>query len=192
MLIAEYGHRLPANYDIALIRTRAKDLAPLWDDVPELLFKAFLLRERGRDGATANSYSSFYVWHGDDGFLELLAGGRFDTVVNSFGRPEIRIRTVLHARRGRGRAARFALKEELDIPIDADLHAIYAAEIERNTEVAARPDTVVAAVGVDPLTWRVTRFHVSEQAPAGEDGTRYEVLHLAKPLIDTLPQEGAR
>jgi Domain of unknown function (DUF4865) len=191
MMIAQYGHRLPANYDIALIRERAKQLAPRWDDVPDLLFKAFLLRERGRDGAAASSYSSFYLWRGDDGFRDFLIGGRFDVVVDSFGRPEVDTRTVLDARRGRGDLARFAYREEIDIPIDADLHAAYAAEIERNRQVAARPGTVVSAVGLDTKTWRVTRFLVTQDAQAEAGGTRYEVLYLAKPLLDTLPQEQA-
>src|SRR5271170_798271 len=184
MIIAHYGHRLPANYDIALIRARAKELAPLWDDVPDLLFKAFLLRERGRNGATASSYSSLYLWRGDEGFRDFLIGGRFDTVVNSFGRPDVHTRTVLDARRGRGRAARFGCREDVEIPIDADLHTAYAGEIERNRELAARPDTVVAAVGVDTQNWRFPRFHVSEHAVSGESGTRYEILYLAKPLLE--------
>ena len=191
MMLAHYAHRLPANYDIALIRARSKKREKLWDDVPDLLFKAFLLRERGHNGAAANSYSSLYLWRGDEGFRDFLVGGRFDDVVTSFGRPEIHVQTALEARRGRGRAARFALKEELQIPIDADLHATYAAEIERNRELAARPNTVVAAVGLDTQTWRVSRFHVSEVAPAEAGGTRYDVLYLAKPLLETLPQEQA-
>jgi hypothetical protein len=58
MIIAHYAHRLPVNRDMAQIRTRARERGPLWDKTPELYFKGFLLRERGRYGAIANNYSS--------------------------------------------------------------------------------------------------------------------------------------
>jgi hypothetical protein len=64
-IIAHYAHRLPANYDIKLIRARAKERGVLWDAVPELYFKGFLLRESGQHGAVANSYSSLYLWRQD-------------------------------------------------------------------------------------------------------------------------------
>jgi len=52
MIIAHYAHRLPADYDIGIIRNRAKSRGHLFDAVPELHFKGFLLRERGRFGRT--------------------------------------------------------------------------------------------------------------------------------------------
>ena len=57
MFIVHYGHRLPANYDIGLIRTRAAERGHLFDAIPELHFKAFLLRERGQYSAISSEYS---------------------------------------------------------------------------------------------------------------------------------------
>ena len=48
MIIAHYAHRLPADYDIPIIRNRAAARGHLFDAIPELYFKGFLLRERGR------------------------------------------------------------------------------------------------------------------------------------------------
>ena len=62
MIIAHYAHRLPADYDIGIIRDRAGRRGHLFDAIPELYFKAFLLRERGRFGAIQNEYSSLYLW----------------------------------------------------------------------------------------------------------------------------------
>ena len=47
MIIAHYAHRLPADYDVDIIRNRAAARGHLFDAIPELYFKAFLLRERG-------------------------------------------------------------------------------------------------------------------------------------------------
>ena len=192
MIIAHYSHRLPANYDVGLIRSRAKERGPLWDDVPELCFKGFLLRESGRYGAIANDYSSLYLWRQDEAFRDFLVSGRYKVVTDAFGRAEIKTRFALDARRGPAHQARFVVKEDLDIPLDADLTAVFASEIERNREVAERSTTVAAAVGVDAQSWKFTRIVLSEREPAASDsGTSYEILHLAAPLLDTLPRNAA-
>ena len=188
MIIAHYAHRLPANYDIGIIRDRAKARGGMWDAVPELYFKGFLLRERGRFGAIANNYSSLYLWRADDAIRNFLTSGRFDGVTDSFGRPQIETRFALDARKGSADAARFAYTDEQDIPLDADLTATFAAEIERNRERSREPGAVAAAVGVDTRNWKLTRVLLSERAPAvAENGTAYEILYFAKPLLATLP-----
>ncbi|SFJ47836.1 protein of unknown function [Bosea sp. OK403] len=192
MIIAHYTHRLPANHDIGLIRARARERGPLWDAVPELYFKGFLLREAGRHGAIANNYSSLYLWRQDEAFREFLVSGRYKVVTESFGRAEIQTRFALDARKGTGREARFAYREDLLIPPDADLTAIFTGEIELNRALASRPGTVAATIGVDTANWTLTRLLLSEQEPSGnEGGTSYEILHLARPLLDSLPQAAA-
>lgn len=187
MIIAQYSHRLQ-DHDIALIRARAKERGPLRDDIPGLYFKGFLLREKGRYGAIANNYSSLYLWREDEAFRDFLVGGRYQVVTDTFGRAEIHTRFALDARKGQGNQARFVIKEELDIPLDADLTAVFASEIERNREVAERSGTVVATVGVDTQAWKFTRVLLTEHEPTGhEAGISYEVLYLAKPLLETLP-----
>jgi uncharacterized protein DUF4865 len=191
MIIAHYAHRLPADYDIAIIRNRAKSRGHLFDAIPELHFKGFLLRERGRFGAIQNEYSSLYLWRKDEGFRDFLVGGRTKSVTDSFGRAQIETRFALDARRGSGCEARFAYKETLDIPHDSDLTSAFAAEIERNGDIASEPGTVAAAVGVDVERWKFTRMLLSEREPSGVSGEEtYQILYLAKPLFDTLPRAG--
>jgi hypothetical protein len=193
MTIAHYIHRLPADYDIGIIRSRARERGALWNDVPELYFKGFLLRERGRFGAIASSYSSLYLWRTDEAFRNFLVSGRYKVVTDSFGRADIQTRFSLDARRGRADDARFIYKHEMSIPIDADLTATFAAEIALNREAAERPGTVAAIVGVDPRNWTIARILLSEQEPIGDrDVVAYEVLHLARPLLDSLPSAGSR
>ena len=192
MIIVHYGHRLPANYDIGLIRKRAAERGHLFDAIPELHFKAFLLRERGQFGAITSEYSSLYLWRRDEGFRNFLLEGRYKSVTDSFGRAAIETRVALDARRGGGRAARFLYKQEQDIPLDADLTAAFGAEIERNHATAQEQGTVASAVGVDVQNWKVTRVVLSENEPEdGKGGVAYQVLYLAKPLLETLPQQGA-
>jgi hypothetical protein len=193
MIIVYYANRLPENYDLAPIRTLTRERGPIWDERPELYFKAFLLREAGRFGAIATSFSSLYLWRHDAAYRDWLANGGYRIVTDRFGRGEIETRVALDARRGPGRDARFVITEDLDIPPDADLTAAFAREIERNREIAAQSDTVAAAVGVDTRHWKFTRILLSTSEPNGnENKVAYQILHLARPLLDTLPRADGR
>lgn len=199
MIIARYAHQLPADYDLEIIRQRAKARGPQWDAVPELYFKAFLLREGGRFGAAASSYSSLYLWRQNGPFRDFLTASAdapinsFTAVTGSFGRPQIQTWIPLDAHKGAAREARFVYAEELDIAVDADLPTVLADETERNRKAAERPDAVAAVVGVDTLNWKLIRILLSTSAPLGDEGEiGYQILHLAQPLLDTLPQGAAR
>jgi hypothetical protein len=188
MIIAHYAHRLPADYDIDIIRNRASARGHLFDDVPELHFKGFLLRERGRFGAIANEYSSLYLWRRDEGFRNFLVDGRFKSVTDSFGRPQIETRFVLDAHKGSGATARFLYMQEKGIAPDTDLTSAFTEEIALNREVAQQAGVVAAAVGVDAQNWKFSRILLSEKEPTGrEQGAAYQVLYLAKPLLGELP-----
>jgi hypothetical protein len=154
--------------------------------------KGFLLRDTGHLGAIASGYSSLYLWRQDEALRDFLTSGRYRSVTDSFGRADIETRIVLDARKGAGGEARFAEKEEIDIPLDADLEAVFTSEIERNRDIAERSGTIAAAVGVDTGKWRLTRVRLSSSEPTDPDvGTSYEILHLARPLLDTLPRGAA-
>jgi hypothetical protein len=193
MIIAHYAHRLPADYDLSIIRDRAKARGHLFDAIPELYFKGFLLRERGRFGAIQNEYSSLYLWRKDEGFRDFLVDGRTKSVTDSFGRPQIETRFVLDALKGSSDAARFLYKQEQAIAHDTDLTSAFAEEIARNREAAQEAGVVAAAVSVDAEMWKFTRVMLSEREPSGAKGEEaYQILYLAKPLLETLPLASAR
>jgi hypothetical protein len=189
MIMAHYANRLPRNHDLGFVRALTRERAPVWDARPELYFKAFLLREAGRFGAIANSFSSLYLWRQDGAYRDWLVSGGYKIVTDPFGRAEIETRFALDARKGPGHQARFATTEDIDIPLDADLTATFAREIERNHRIAAQSDTVAAAVGVDTRNWKITRVLLATNEPNGNENTvAYQILHLARPLLDTLPK----
>ena len=187
MIIAHYAHRLPADYHVDIIRNRARARGHLFDAIPELYFKAFLLRERGRLGANQNEYSSLYLWRKDEGFRDFLVDGRTKSVTDSFGRPAVETRLVLDAHKGSGEAARFLYRQDEDISPDTDLTSAFAGEIARNREAAQQPGVIAAAVGVDAQNWKFSRVLLSEKEVSGR-GTAYQVLYLAKPLLVELPK----
>jgi hypothetical protein len=189
MIIAHYVNRLPAGYDLERIRALTEERGPIWDVRPELYFKAFLLREAGRFGAIANTFSSLYLWRQEGTYRDWLVSGGYKIVTDLYGRGAIETRTVLDASKGPGSEARFVYTEDLDIPLDVDLTKAFASEIERNRQIAKQSDTVAATVGVDTRNWKFTRILLSTNEPnANENRVADQILHLAQPLLDTLPK----
>ena len=193
MIIVHYAHRLPADYDLAALRRWLKERGAVWDAVPELYFKAFLLREAGRFGAIANNFSSLYLWQQDQAFRDWLVRGGYKVVTDVIGRAEIETFFALDAFRGKAGEARFLYRDDIAIPLDADLTNAFASEIALARERAGEPDVVSAVVGLDPRNWKFVRVLLSDtEADAGARGIAYQIAHLSRPLLDTLPQGGPR
>ena len=96
---------------------------------------------------------------------------------------------MLDAHKGSGEQPRFLYKQEQDIAPDTDLTSAFADEIARNREAAKEGGVVASAVGIDAQNWKFTRVLLSEKEPTGrEQGTAYQVLYLAKPLLAELPK----
>lgn len=189
MIIVHYQNRLPAGHDLGAIRTFTRERGVVWDQVPELYFKAFLLREAGRFGAIANSFSSLYLWRTETAFRDWLVRGGYKVVTDLFGRGDIETLVALDAIGGPAREARFLYRDDVAIPPDADLTAAFAREIARARDRAAQPDTVAAVIGLDPRSWTFARIVLSSAEPrADAGGVTYQMLHLSGPLLGTLPQ----
>jgi len=185
MLALQYTHRLPADYDMRLIRKRARERGPLWDATPDLVFKAFVASEKDHHGATANAYASIYLWRRTQAATELLLGSRFQYVVDSFGRPRVETWLPLDLRIGKARRARSVQREEQQVAPSADRTALLEAERDGNRRRVARPDTVAAWSVLDPTHWKLVRFVLSDSPPVPEEGRlSYEVLHLAAPGLE--------
>ena len=108
-------------------------------------------------------------------------------MTRSFGRPSIRTYVAVEARRGAGTAPKFLSTKECDIPVDADLTAALASEAAWCRDVSSAQGTVAATVGVDTRSWRTVRVLVTDGECADHSATRYEICHLADPLLYTLP-----
>ncbi|MGV8921457.1 MAG: DUF4865 family protein [Pseudomonas sp.] len=187
MLAKQYSHRLPADYDMNIIRQRAIARGPLWDDIQGLAFKAFVVQTKGEHGALGNLYASIYLWHDSQAAAELIMGEGFQGVIDSFGRPSIESWLPLDARVGQAKQALTLYREEVPIAENADRQVLLKAEVERNQGIARQADSVAVVTAIDLATWRLIRLQLSSEAPrSGHTGVPYEVLHLARPGLDRL------
>ena len=189
MIVVQYAYRLPSDRDLGALRQWLKERGAIWDAVPELYFKAFLMRECGRFGATHNGYASLYLWQQDKAFRDWLVRGGYKIVTDCFGRGQIETLLALDAFRGKADNGRFLYRDDIAIPLTADLTAAFASEIELARERAAQPDVVATIVGLDPHRWKFMRVVLSEAEPdASAPGIVYRIAHLSRPLLDALPQ----
>ncbi|MBT2374478.1 DUF4865 family protein [Pseudomonas fluorescens] len=182
MFAKQYSHRLPADYDMGIIRQRAAQLGPQWDDTEGLLFKAFIAQTRGQGAGAGNLYASVYLWADPLAAADFLLGERFQKVLDSFGQPHIESWLPLDVRRGPAQNALSLYREEWALPPGADRAQVLAVEKTRNQQVADSSDNVAVFLALDVQAWKLIRITLS--AKAREDnhpGRGYDVLYLARP-----------
>lgn len=109
--------------------------------------------------------------------------GGYSIVTESFGRAPIETFVALDACRGDGRDAHFLYRHDIDIPLDAGLTTAFAAEVDRVRDLATRPGTVSAIVGLDARNWKFVRILLAEEGPGDDErGDGYPILWLSQPL----------
>jgi len=188
MYAMQYEITLPADYDMQVIRRRVAVRGPALDAFPGLGLKAYLIRERGVDGAPVNQYAPFYLWASTVEMGRFLWGGSgFGGIVDSFGRPAVRHWTGIACLAGadRGGAPRHATRHAEPMPADADPTGIVAEAVADLQRRVRRPGVHTAALAVDPRSWELVRFTLWTGAPAA-DGDVYQLLHLSMPQLDEI------
>lgn len=186
MLAKQYTIKLPADYDMEIIRRRVRDRGDSFDGFPGLTLKAFLITERAA-GATANRYAPFYVWHDTDGTNQFLYGDGFAALQKSFGRPLIEHWIGLaHVIPDQQHATppRSATRQDLSLVDSEELAEVRDRELAWLEQCRSDPRGAHAAVtALDPYRWTVVRFALWH-APLTDHHqsaahTGYEVLHLS-------------
>lgn len=185
----QYELRLPANYDMDIIRHRVATRGHLTDAYDGLGLKAYLIRERGRDGSPVNEYAPFYLWAATSGMNRFLWGaGGFRGIIDDFGRPAVRnwIGAAFEhgpARRGTPRAA---TRHTEAIPAGVDPTGAVERALDDLKQRAGTPGVHSTALAVDPHHWELVQFTLWEHTAAETAGTRYQVLHLSTPHLTDL------
>ncbi|MDN5653007.1 MAG: DUF4865 family protein [Lactococcus lactis] len=90
MQAMQYKIGLPTDYDMDIIKKRVRNNGYKTDGFQDLLFKAYLITERGTDNQE-NSYCPLYVWKKTEGMTKFIFGGFFDNIIDSFGWKNIEV-----------------------------------------------------------------------------------------------------
>lgn len=189
MYAMQYEIPLPADYDMAIIRRRVATKGHLTDSYPDLGLKAYLIREKGIDGASNNEYAPFYLWNGAAGMNRFLwTGTGFTNIVGSFGRPPVRHFVGVDFRRGLGSGQVPTRATRLTTPIAADTDPTGAvdAAVAALERLMAHTGLHSAAVVVDAQRWEIETFALWLAAVPADCGRVWQVLHLSCPEIEGL------
>lgn len=190
----QYEIGLPSDDDTGIVRDRVARAGHLLDDWEGLGVKAYLMRERGRDGSPVNQYAPFYLWNTVAGMNAFLWGGGLQRIRDDFGRPSVRQWTGLAY--GAGGAvdsvARVAVRRRAALPDRARLADAVADAVRETTRLAELDGAVLAATTVDTSRWELVHFsrwaHDGPNARGEREGAVFRVLHLSAPGRDRLPR----
>ncbi|MBM7171712.1 DUF4865 family protein [Streptomyces sp. G44] len=184
----QYEITLPAAYDMGVIRHRVASKGHLLDAFAGLGFKAYLMRERGRDGSPVNQYAPFYLWNTAAGMNSFLWGAGFQGLADDFGRPAVRHWTVLaYEDQGTpGITARAAVRRRQRIPEAARLPGLADDLVAAARQLTEGEGAVSALTAVDPRTWEAVHFSLWEHEAPEELGDVFQVLHVSAPKREKL------
>lgn len=181
----QYEITLPADYDMSVIRRRVASRSALLDDFPGLGLKAYLIRERGKDGSPVNQYAPFYLWNTPHAMNSFLWGHGFRGVIDDFGRPVVQHWTGLAFEPGPARDSvpHSASRTAEPIPVGTDPATVVEQAVADAREYARTPGLHSIALAIDPRNWELIRFMLWEHSAPEETDLRYEVLHLSTPHL---------
>ncbi len=186
MIAMQYGFTLPADYDMSIIERRVQEKGYLFDDIPDLVFKAFLVARKDDKaiGSRENLYAPFYLWKTAASMEDFLCGEKFRAPVASFGWPAVRVWIPVASAHGLAfDNARFASRELGHLEPHTNLDE-FRREEALASEEAVRSGAVYALSAFEPTTWTYVRFRLWPEAPHETDnamGQIYRVHHLSLP-----------
>ncbi|MCM1636686.1 DUF4865 family protein (plasmid) [Latilactobacillus sp. 5-91] len=174
MQAMQYKIGLPTDYDMDIIKKRVRNNGYKTDGFQDLLFKAYLITERGTDNQE-NSYCPLYVWKKTEGMTKFIFGGFFDNIIDSFGWQNIEV----------GVTSSLSLSPSFSKSkyVIEEYHNIYKQpSLENMTFKAEDFKNILGQVTIyNPDKWKYVNFYFFEQKPEifKENQKLYSILHLS-------------
>lgn len=179
MLAMQYTIQLPHGYDMNLIRARVKERIALFENLPGLAHKSYLMNEADR------IYAPFYVWNDFQQARGFMLNDLFRGVVQSFSRPRVRNWTILDHRYGNASITPgYAVREADIIPQEEALDAVVKREMQAQAKLLENDNLFFHVIALDPDRWELMRFSLwrdraSAFAQSADMIQTYDVLHVS-------------
>lgn len=132
MLAMHYRIPLADHAAVTAIRRRAAARGPLFDGMPGLGEKLFLV------DPIRPCYATFYLWREADAALAFLEGGFFKALTQTFGRPEVKL-LLTQAAKLLGAAQQLALIDGF-VPDSLPADAVRAIDPSDGATLVLSPD----------------------------------------------------
>lgn len=179
MLAMQYSIQLPENYELERIHQRVSERSKLFDALPGLAHKSYLLD--GQDMV----YAPFYIWSDVEEAQKFLFDDLFTGVIKAFSRP--RVRSWFTLLKDYGNTAvkpAFCLKETDVIAPEEKLENIIASERKDHEAKLTNPALYFRCIAFDSDRWEIIRYSLWEDKksapkPVSDCVQEYEVLHVS-------------
>jgi len=176
MIGMQYKINLPSEYDMEIIKTRVMKNGFKTDGFDGLLFKCYLIQEKGIDNFE-NVYAPLYLWENSEGMNKFLFGGFYDNIIQSFGWQNVNIGVpILVDLLNQFNISKYAVEVTNDIPQDATLtnfqNSIPSAPVQ--------DENYTGRVCIyNPDKWKYSIFYFYKERP-NEKNNIFQILHISE------------
>ncbi|EPM6849814.1 DUF4865 family protein [Enterococcus faecalis] len=170
----QYKIVLPADYDMRIIKERVHDNGHKTDGFKNLLFKAYLMTEKGVDNFE-NSYCPLYVWKETEGMTKFIFEGFFDNIIDSFGWQNIETGITSNVTlNSTFSKSKYVIEKYNDIP---EQSALKEMKFKSESQINSLGQVTI----YNPEKWKYVTFSFFEDKPKNIGSTQklYSILHLS-------------
>lgn len=182
MLAMQYTIQLAMGYDMNLIRKRVEERSGLFETLPGLVHKSYLMN--GDDLI----YAPFYVWDNLVEARRFMLNDLFGGVIRDFSRPRIRTWTIVDRIYGnREIVPTYAIRETDIIAPEENLNDMVTRELEEQAKLLAGNDSLhMHLIALDPDRWELMRYSLWADKKSAETGAAdviqtYDVTLVSEP-----------
>lgn len=176
MIGMQYKITLPSDYDMNIIRTRVKENGYKTDGFEDLLFKCYLIKEKGVN-SMENSYSPLYLWKSHTGMNKFIFDGYFDNIIKSFGWQQIHIGVpIMVELSDHFKEAKYVIECSTEVIKKETLTGFR----DSLSEEAVPDQSYVGRVCIyNPELWRYSTNYFYKTCPNTEHEL-YQILHISQ------------
>jgi hypothetical protein len=176
----QYETPLPDVFDMNGVRTRVREKAGAFDQLPGMFVKFYAVNEV--PAAPLNEYSSIYLWSKPSFLTGFFTGDFFENYASAFGRPTPRW-ALVHQVEGdfnQLRRTRVALRQTIGIPRKTHIGQFVKSWEERQN----RSNVLAWMIAIDPAHWELIDFQFATEPiahPTGVNAHHYDIVHVSLP-----------
>ncbi|WP_323703730.1 DUF4865 family protein [Mammaliicoccus sp. Dog046] len=173
----QYEIKLPADYDMKIIKERVRKNGNKTDGFEDLLVKAYLIKEKASNKMN-NVYAPLYLWKSEAGMNRFIFDGYYDNIISSFGWHEINIGIPFKISIDEKiKNSNYLIEEYISIQPSSTMTKLNIQSQFKNIN-----NCLSEVIIYNPEKWKFVKFSFVDQIPKNLDQglEYYKVLHISE------------
>lgn len=179
MIATQYKITLPSDYDMNIIKDRVRNNGFKTDGFDDLVYKFYLVTEKGKNNNLQNSYSPLYLWKDSNGLNKFLFNGYYDNILNSFGWQNVNVGIpLINTTTEKINVANYLFEISREISPQGSLNNL-VSKIDKEIPKFENTEYVVS---YNPDKWIYNVYYFMENLDEikDENGKIYDILYISK------------